>query len=98
MKLKDSDIKTRLAERPGWNREGDALEKTFTFNSFPDAIAYVTRLAFAAQEADHHPDIAISFKKVTVTWSTHSDGGITDKDFEGAKQSDMISSKIGAKT
>jgi 4a-hydroxytetrahydrobiopterin dehydratase len=98
MKLTDSDIKTRLAKRPGWKREHDALVKTFTFESFPDAIAYVTRLAFDAQEADHHPDLAISYKKVTVTWSTHSDGGITDKDFEGAKQSDMIASKRGTKT
>ena len=95
MKLADSDIKTRLAERPGWKREGDALVKTFTLESFPDAIAFVTRLAFDAQDADHHPDMAVSYKKVTVTWSTHSDGGITDKDFEGAKQSDRIASKIG---
>jgi len=93
MKLSDSDVKSRLAERPGWKRDGDALVKTFTFDSFPDAIAYVTRLAFDAQEADHHPDLAISYKKVTVTWSTHSDGGITAKDFEGAKQSDMIAKR-----
>ena len=95
MKLTDSDIKTRLAERPGWKREGEALVKTITFASFPDAIAFVTRLAFSAEEADHHPDLAVSYRKVTVTWSTHSDGGITDKDFEGAKQSDRIASKIG---
>jgi 4a-hydroxytetrahydrobiopterin dehydratase len=93
MKLSDSDVKSRLSERPGWKRDGDALVKTFTFESFPDAIAYVTRLAFDAQEADHHPDLAISYKKVTVTWSTHSDGGITAKDFEGAKQSDMIAKR-----
>ena len=71
----------------------DALVKTFTFESFPDAIAYVTRLAFDAQEADHHPDLTISYKKVTVTWSTHSEGGVTDKDFEGAKQSDRIAKR-----
>jgi 4a-hydroxytetrahydrobiopterin dehydratase len=98
MKLTDSDIQTRLAGRPGWKREGDSLVKTITFESFPDAIAFATRLAFHAQEADHHPDLTISYRKVTVTWSTHSDGGITDKDFEGAKQSDMIASKIGTKT
>ena len=95
MKLSDSDIETRLAGLPGWKRGGDALVKTITFASFPDAIAFVTRLAFSAEEADHHPDLAISYRKVTVTWSTHSAGGITDKDFEGAKQSDMIASKFG---
>jgi 4a-hydroxytetrahydrobiopterin dehydratase len=88
MKLSNADVKKGL--RPGWSRRGDAITKLFTFKGFPDAIAFVTRLGFAAEAADHHPDLQISYKKVTVTWSTHSEGGVTEKDMTGAKQSDAI--------
>ncbi len=90
MKLAASTVKARLAERPGWSRKGDAIVKLFTFASFPDAVAFVTRLGFDAQAADHHPDLKVSYRKVTVTWSTHSEGGITKKDFTGADQADSI--------
>ena len=52
---------------------------------FPEAVAYVVRLAFAAEAADHHPDIDIRYKRVTLTYSTHSEGGLTEKDFAGAE-------------
>jgi 4a-hydroxytetrahydrobiopterin dehydratase len=97
-KLSDETIATRLKQLPGWTRAGDALVRQYTFSSFPDAIAFVTRLAFEAESADHHPDLAVSYRKVTATWSTHSDGGITEKDFAGAAQSDMIATKIGIKS
>ncbi len=87
-KLSDQDIKAGLAIRPGWRRDGDALVREYTFASFPDAIAFTTRLAFDAEAADHHPDITVSYKKVTVRWSTHSAHGITDKDLSGATQAD----------
>lgn len=74
----------------GWSLQGDALVRKFTFASFPDAIAFVTRLGFEAEAHDHHPDLHIDYKRVTVSWSTHSDGGVTEKDFAGARQSDMI--------
>ena len=90
MKLSAKKVTARLKGLPGWTRKKDALVRQFTFESFPDAIAFVTRLAFDAQAADHHPDLLISYRKVTVTWSTHSAGGITDKDFAGARQSDTI--------
>ena len=96
-RLPDDVVTTRLKQLPGWSREGDALVRKFSFASFPDAIAFVSRLAFDAQEADHHPDLLISYRRVTVTWSTHSDGGITEKDFAGAAQSDMIAAKVGTK-
>ena len=73
-----------------WSRTDKALSRTFTFPSFPDAVAFVTRLGFYAESVDHHPDMLVSYKKVTVTWSTHSAGGVTDKDFAGAEQSDRI--------
>jgi 4a-hydroxytetrahydrobiopterin dehydratase len=59
-----------------------ALERTFELPSFRDAIAFVSRVAELAEEANHHPDIAISYKKVTLRWTTHSAGGLTDLDYE----------------
>jgi 4a-hydroxytetrahydrobiopterin dehydratase len=94
MKLTDQDLQKRLEDRPGWAREGDAIVRTFTFAGFPDAIAFVTRLAFEAEANDHHPDLSISYRKVRVSWSTHSEGGVTGKDFDGARQSDMIASRL----
>jgi 4a-hydroxytetrahydrobiopterin dehydratase len=90
MKLNAREIKKRLADFPAWTFKDGALVRTLTFRSFPDAIAYVTRLAFAAEAADHHPDMLLSHKRVTLVWSTNSEGGVTEKDFAGARQSDTI--------
>ena len=70
--------------------DGNAIRKQYTLGGFPDAIAFVTRLAFDAEAADHHPDIAINYKRVTLTFSTHSAGGLTEKDFAGAKKVDAL--------
>ena len=94
-KLKQADIKARLSKAPGWKFQRGALVRELTFKSFPDAIAFVGRLAFDAQAADHHPDLALSYKRVTVTWSTHSEGGVTEKDFAGVAQSDTIAKRFG---
>ena len=87
-RLSDAEIHAALSSLPGWKHDGNALVRQYTFAGFPDAIAFVTRLAFDAEAADHHPDLAVSYKRVTVTWSTHSDGGVTDKDVRGAQQAD----------
>jgi 4a-hydroxytetrahydrobiopterin dehydratase len=94
MRLSEAEIATRLQAHPGWTCEGGALQRQFTFASFPDAIAYVTRLGFDAEAADHHPDVHISYRRVTVRWSTHSAGGITEKDFAGVRQSDIIAARM----
>jgi 4a-hydroxytetrahydrobiopterin dehydratase len=73
-----------------WSEVDGALEREFTFDGFPAAIAFVNRLAEAAEVADHHPDIAISYRRVTVRWTTHSAGGITDRDRELAAQTDGL--------
>jgi 4a-hydroxytetrahydrobiopterin dehydratase len=83
--LSSQDIARELATLPGWSLEGQAIRKQFTLPSFPDAVAAVVRLAFAAEEADHHPDILINYKRVTLTYTTHSEGGLTGKDFAGAR-------------
>src|SRR6185436_7645081 len=73
-----------------WALDGAAIRRQYTLASFPDAIAFVTRLAFDAEAADHHPDILINYKRVTLTYTTHSEGGLTRKDFDGARQADAM--------
>ena len=67
---------------PDWSEAGGALERTFEFASFAAAIAFVNRLAELAERENHHPDIAVNYRTVTVRWTTHSAGGITDRDRE----------------
>ena len=89
-KMQDADIETRLAGLPGWGRQGEAISRQFTFSGFADAVAFVVRLGFEAESADHHPDLFINYKRVTVTYSTHSAGGLTVKDFEGAATANRL--------
>lgn len=90
MKLTDTEVERRLPPLAGWTREGDAIKKVFTFAGFPEAISFVDRLAIEAEAADHHPDILINYKRVTLTYSTHSEGGLTTKDFDGAEGADRL--------
>jgi 4a-hydroxytetrahydrobiopterin dehydratase len=89
-KLDEAAIKKALEGAGEWTLDGNAIRRQFTLGSFPDAIAFVTRLAFDAEAADHHPDILINYKRVTLTYSTHSEGGLTAKDFEGAATADRL--------
>lgn len=86
--LTEAEIDRALESLPGWTRDGDALRKQFTFGSFPDAVAYVNRLVPHAEQADHHPDLTINYRRVTVRFSTHDEGGITAKDVTGARMAD----------
>ena len=90
MKLTPSQVTTNLATLKGWSLEGDAIRKQYTFADFRAAMAFVNRVADVAEGADHHPDIAISYRRVTLTYSTHSEGGLTDKDFAGAQAVDGL--------
>ncbi len=76
----------------GWNEIDGALERTFELPSFPSAIAFVDRVADLAEAEDHHPDIDVRYKNVTLRWSTHSAGGITDRDVELAERSAGLAS------
>jgi 4a-hydroxytetrahydrobiopterin dehydratase len=71
----------------GWLVVDDALEQTFELPSFPEAIGFVNRVAELAEAENHHPDLAISYKQVTLRWTTHSEGGITDRDRDLAVRS-----------
>jgi 4a-hydroxytetrahydrobiopterin dehydratase len=87
-KLSQADVDQRMKDLRGWTLQGDEIVKQYTFKNFPEAIAFVNRLAPGAEAADHHPDILINYKRVTLTYSTHSEGGLTVKDFEGAVMAD----------
>ena len=95
MKLTTKAITAKLAGLSGWKRSKDAISREFKFPTFPDAVAFITRLGFSAEAADHHPDLKVSYRKVTVTWSTHSEGGVTEKDFAGAAESDRSAKQLG---
>ncbi|MCC7416601.1 MAG: 4a-hydroxytetrahydrobiopterin dehydratase [Acidobacteria bacterium] len=90
MKLARSEIDARMPALAGWTLAGDEIRKQYTFEDFPAAIAFVDRLAPEAERADHHPDILINYKRVTLTYSTHSEGGLTEKDFAGAAAADRL--------
>jgi len=87
-RLNAQEIAARLARLDGWRREGESIVKQYRFGSFPDAVAFVGRLVPGAEAADHHPDISINYTRVTLAYSTHSEGGLTEKDFEGASMAD----------
>lgn len=86
--LDDPDIRQKLDQLDGWTREGEAIRKTFTLDSFAEAIAFVNRIAELAERANHHPDIDIRYDRVGCALSTHSEGGLTDRDFRLARQLD----------
>jgi 4a-hydroxytetrahydrobiopterin dehydratase len=79
-KLSDVEIQRALGSLPGWARRGEVLTKTYTFPKFADGIAFVQRIARAADAVDHHPDIDIRYTKIVCTLSTHDAGGITAMD------------------
>ena len=92
--LTDSDIAQHLASLAGWSRADRAIRKEYTFEDFPEAVLFVSALVPAAEAADHHPDIEIHYKRVILTYSTHSEGGVTEKDIEGASAADDVAAQV----
>ena len=85
-----------MGELPGWALQDKQIQRKFTFADFAEAVSFVVRIGFAAEAADHHPDILINYKRVTLTFSTHSEGGLTEKDFAGAEAATRIALALGA--
>jgi 4a-hydroxytetrahydrobiopterin dehydratase len=81
-------IDEALQTLEGWTLDGDAIRKQFTFKGFPEAVAFVNRLVPDAERADHHPDVTINYRRVTLSWSTHDESGLTAKDIAGARMAD----------
>ena len=86
-----------MGDLPDWTVEGEVISRQFTFAGFPEAVAFVVRLGFASEAVDHHPDLLINYKRVKVSYSTHSEGGLTDKDFDGARTATAIAAATGGK-
>jgi 4a-hydroxytetrahydrobiopterin dehydratase len=94
-RLSDIAIQRELGNLPGWSRRGEVITKTFQFRDFLTGIDFVTAVAKAADAADHHPDIDIRYTKVTCALSTHSAGGITQKDLDMARKIDRAQESMG---
>ncbi len=90
MPMSDDQIKDELHNLGGWEREGDALTREFEFANFVGSVDFVNRLTPVAEEMNHHPDLSISWNKVKVSLSTHSEGGITENDFTLATKIDSL--------
>ena len=80
--LKSERIQKEVDRRPGWDHEADFIRRTYRFPNFRASIAFVNFVCEVAEARDHHPDIDIRYSKVTLTLSTHSAGGLTEKDFD----------------
>ena len=88
--LSDSEIESRLADLDGWERSGDAIVKTFELADFVGSVEFVRRLVEPAEDLGHHPDLSISWNKVTVSITTHAAGGLTENDFQLAQRIDAV--------
>jgi 4a-hydroxytetrahydrobiopterin dehydratase len=84
MPLSNDEITAALASIPGWKLSGKAIERTFKFPDFVAAMAFVNRIADAAENANHHPDIAIHYNQVTLSLWSHDSGGVTKRDLKMA--------------
>jgi len=91
--LSGQEVARRLEKLSGWTLDANTIRKQYTFAGFPEAIAFVNRLVPEAERVDHHPDILINYKRVTLTYSTHSEGGLTAKDFAGAETADRLAAE-----
>src|SRR5688572_3267593 len=92
--LTREQIAERLKALDGWSAEGKAIRKEYTFQDFPEAVLFVSALVPGAEDADHHPDIEIHYKRVILTYSTHSEGGVTEKDLSGAAMADEVAGSL----
>jgi 4a-hydroxytetrahydrobiopterin dehydratase len=88
--LDDNEIQSRLAELEGWEHAGDAIRKEFKRYDFVGSVDFVRALVAPAEEMGHHPDLEISWDTVTVTITTHAEGGLTANDFELAARLDGL--------
>jgi len=88
--LSDAEVEEKLSGLSGWEREGDAIQKDFKRGDFVGSVRFLSSLVEPAEAMNHHPDVAVSWDTVTVTVSTHSEGGLTAADFELAEKIDAL--------
>ena len=97
-KLAQEDVEQRLTQFSEWSLTGDAIQRTLKFDNFINAMAFVNKVAELAERVQHHPDILVRYSKVTLTLSTHDAGGLTEKDFDLARQIDGVAPRSQPKT
>ena len=88
--LDNAQIDEFTTSHSGWERDGDSIVRTFEFDDFVGSMGFVTRVALRAEKANHHPDIDIRWNEVTLRLSTHSEGGLTEKDTTLAAEIDAL--------
>ena len=88
--LTDSEIQQALGSLKGWQRQGKAIQRVFEFPDFKAAMQFVNKIADAAEQANHHPDIDIRYNKVTTALISHDSGGVTQRDIKMAKRINEI--------
>jgi 4a-hydroxytetrahydrobiopterin dehydratase len=82
--LAEADVQLALGQLPGWKRNGKAIDRLFQFENFVKAMEFVNQIAEAAETVNHHPDILISYNKVTLSLISHDSGGVTQRDIKMA--------------
>jgi len=92
--LTDSEISEALKKLKGWKREGRFIKRTFEFDHFMDAIAFVNEVAEVAERREHHPDMSIRYTTVKISIQTHSEGGVTKWDLDLAKAIDVLEAAV----
>ena len=92
--LTAADITEKLKTLDGWTQAGSAIRKEYTFQDFPEAVLFVSALVPGAEDTDHHPDIEIHYTRVVLSYSTHSEGGVTMKDIDGAAMADAVAASL----
>ena len=92
-RLTDDEVVEGLAALPGWERTGDEIAKEYRLGNFRDSVAFVVRLSYEAEAANHHPDLDIRWNRVRVALSTHSEGGLTAKDLDLAAAVEALAPK-----
>ncbi len=93
-RLDEAQLAAALSRLPGWSQREHVIEKAFTAPSFPDAVALLLRIAFDAEAADHHPDLLLEYRRLTVRYWTHTAGGVTQKDIDGAVMAERLAAPV----
>lgn len=88
--LEDNKVEEQLKQLDGWEKDGNSIKKEFKRKDYIDTIGFVSKVAMLAERADHHPDMLVQYNKVHITLSTHSEGGITEKDLNLAREIEQV--------
>ncbi len=89
-RLSEAEIAAKMKDVPGWTRDGDAIERSWEFDTFLEAVAFMNRVFALAESSNHHPDLTNSWAKVTLRFTTHDAGGLTERDFKIAAKANKI--------